>query len=156
MTAAAEVEALIQREARYLDLQKWDEWLGLYTEDCEYWVPATVGQTDAKTQVSLFREDRMLMETRIRRLTHPMAHSLVKPLRTSHVIGGVMVETGGGEEIVATSSFHMLEQHGERQRLFGGLYTHRLRKSGGKLLIRAKRVDLINCDMPFEVIETFI
>ena len=158
MSLVSGVETLIQREAGYLDLQKWDDWLSLYAEDCEYWVPAAKGQTDAKTQVSLFHEDRTLMETRIKRLLHPLAHSLVKPLRTCHVVGGIVIEDDGanGGDIVATSSFHMLEQHGDRQRLFGGFYTHRLRPSGGNLLIRAKRVDLTNCDMPLEVIETFI
>ncbi|MGH6741330.1 MAG: aromatic-ring-hydroxylating dioxygenase subunit beta [Bradyrhizobium sp.] len=158
MSRVAAVEAVIQREARYLDLQRWDDWLNLYTDECEYWVPASPGQTDAKTQVSLFYEDRTLMETRLKRLVHPSALSLAKPIRTSHVVGGITIEDDGarGGEIVATSSFHMLEQHGERQRLFGGLYTHRLQQSDGTLLIRAKRVDLINCDTPFEVIEIFI
>ncbi len=27
---------LVHREARYLDEQRWDDWLALYTEDCEY------------------------------------------------------------------------------------------------------------------------
>jgi ethylbenzene dioxygenase subunit beta len=158
VTLVTAVEAIIQREARYLDLQRWDDWLRLYTDDCEYWVPASPGQTDAKTQVSLFYEDRTLMETRLKRLVHPSALSLAKPIRTSHLVGGITIEEDGanGEEIVTTSSFHMLEQHGDRRRLFGGIYTHRLRQIGGGVLIRAKRVDLINCDQPFEVIEIFI
>ena len=36
---AAGIE-LVHREAAYLDEQKWDDWLALYTEDCEYWMPA--------------------------------------------------------------------------------------------------------------------
>jgi len=36
---AAGVE-LVHREARLLDEQRWDDWLALYAEDCEYWMPA--------------------------------------------------------------------------------------------------------------------
>ncbi len=158
MSARNEAEALIHREARLLDLADWDAWLGLYTEDCEYWVPTAPDQTDPKGQVSLFFEDRILMETRIRRLRHPAAHSLVDPIRTSHVISGVTVEEADGPdgEITTRSSFLMLEQHGERQRMFGGLLTHRLVRAEDGLRIRAKRVDLTNCDATREVIEIFI
>src|SRR5439155_10042637 len=36
---AAGVE-LVHREARLLDEQRWDDWLALFVEDCEYWMPA--------------------------------------------------------------------------------------------------------------------
>jgi benzoate/toluate 1,2-dioxygenase beta subunit len=127
VSGRSDAEALIHREARLLDLADWDAWLALYTEDCEYWVPLAPDQTDPKRQVSLFFEDRILMETRIRRL-----------------------------RITARSSFLMLENHGERQRMFGGLLTHRLVREDGELRIRAKRVDLTNCDASHEVIEIFI
>jgi benzoate/toluate 1,2-dioxygenase beta subunit len=158
MNVASPLELLIHREARLLDLQRWDDWLALFSQDCEYWVPATPGQTSAKTEVSLFYEDRALMETRVKRLLHPSAHSLATPIRTARVISGVMIESGGLDEAeaVVTSSFHLLEQHGTKQRMFGGVYTHHLRSNGGGWKIRAKRVDMINCDVPMEVIETFI
>ena len=28
------------REAAYLDDRQWDEWLALFSTDCEYWVPS--------------------------------------------------------------------------------------------------------------------
>ena len=36
---AAGIE-LVHREARLLDERRWDEWLALFVEDCEYWMPA--------------------------------------------------------------------------------------------------------------------
>lgn len=155
MSDRSEAEAIVYQEARLLDLGDWDAWLALYAEDCEYWVPTAPDQTDPKHQVSLFYEDRVLMETRIRRLRHPAAHSLVIPIRTSRVISGVTVAEADGE-ITAMSSFLMLEQHGERQRMFGGLQTHRLSREEDGLRIRSKRVDLTNCDTTHEVIEIFI
>ena len=150
-------QALVHREARLLDIAQWDEWLALFTEDCEYWVPLSPEQSDPRRQVSLFYEDRLLMETRIRRLRHPAAHSVVAaPIRTSRVISGTIVEPNGGDVLTARSSFLMLEQHGERQRIFGGLLTHELRRGEGGLRIRAKRIDLTNCDAAHEVIEVFL
>jgi len=98
------------------------------------------------------------METRVRRLLHPAAHSMVRPLRTSHLVSGITLENAEApeHEVLAVSNFLMLEQHGDRQRLFGGLQTHRIRGEGEKMKIRAKRVDLTNCDTSHEVIETFI
>ena len=31
---------LLNRESRFLDERLWDEWLGLYCEDCQFWAPA--------------------------------------------------------------------------------------------------------------------
>jgi len=54
MNMQNDVEKLILKEARLLDLREWDRWLDLFTADCEYWVPASPAQTDPKLQVSLF------------------------------------------------------------------------------------------------------
>ena len=36
----AEATELLYREAHYLDTQRWDDWLALYREDAEFWMPA--------------------------------------------------------------------------------------------------------------------
>ncbi len=36
----AEASEVLFLEAYHLDGQRWDEWLELFTEDCEYWMPA--------------------------------------------------------------------------------------------------------------------
>ncbi|MGK2942101.1 MAG: aromatic-ring-hydroxylating dioxygenase subunit beta, partial [Immundisolibacter sp.] len=43
MTEAATLEQarrLLFDEAACLDQRRWDDWLALYTPDCEFWVPA--------------------------------------------------------------------------------------------------------------------
>lgn len=150
------VEKLVQAEALLLDEGRYDEWLALYVENCEYWVPAAPGQTDPKGQVSLFYEDRALMETRVRRLKHGKAHSLVPPVRTSRLVGNFDIAAAGGQELVATSSFHLIEFRNADQRIFAGRYRHRLRSTTGGLRIVAKRVDVINCDAALEVIQVFL
>jgi ethylbenzene dioxygenase beta subunit len=150
------VEKLLHTEARLLDEARYAEWLALYAEDCEYWVPASPDQQSPRDHVSLFHEDRMLMETRVRRLRHAQAHSLVPPVRTSRLVGGIDVEPSGGAELVATSSFHLVEYRDAEQRVFAGRYRHRIRRVGEGLKIVAKRVDLINCDAAHEVLQVFL
>ena len=60
------IELLLHLETEFLDQTRYEEWLGLFTDDCSYWVPARKGQTDPVNDISLFYEDRDLMEMRIR------------------------------------------------------------------------------------------
>ena len=153
-----DVEKLLQREARLLDEGSYPEWLALYADECEYWVPASPGQTDAREQVSLFYEDRTLMETRVRRLRHSQAHSLVPPFRTSRLVGNIDAAPVPGVplEMLVSSTFHLVEFRQAEQRVFAGRYKHRLRASEGGLKIVSKRVELINCDAAHEVIQGFL
>ena len=91
-----EVERLLYREAALLDDRAWQEWLALYTEDCFYWVPSTTGQADPVNTISLFAENRMMMEMRIIRISHPRAFSQEFPTRMSHVVGNVTIDAAGG------------------------------------------------------------
>jgi ethylbenzene dioxygenase subunit beta len=145
------VEKLLHAEARLLDEARYAEWLDLYTGDCEYWVPASPGQSSPRDHVSLFHEDRVLMETRVRRLRHEQAHSLVPPVRTSRVVAGIEVI-----DLIATSSFHLVEYRNMQQRVFAGRYRHALREIDGGLKIVSKRVDLVNCDAAHEVMQVFL
>lgn len=151
MTDERAVEKLLHTEARLLDEARYADWLALYTADCEYWVPAKPGQASPRDHVSLFYEDRTLMETRVRRLRHEQAHSLVPPVRTSRVVTGIEVA-----HLIATSSFHLVEYRSAEQRVFAGRYRHVLREIDGGLRIVSKRVDLVNCDAAHEVLQVFL
>jgi len=123
-----------------------------------YWVPLVPGQEDHEDHASLYREDRTLMAMRIARIGHPAAHSLTRPLRTSHVTGPVMLKRVDPEygSVTAAVRFQMIEFQDDRRRYFGGLFTYELRRSNNAYHIRRKRVDLIDCDAPFEPLEIFI
>jgi len=161
-----EVERFLYREAALLDDKSWQEWLALYTEDCFYWVPSTVEQTDPVNTISLFAENRMMMEMRIIRVSHPRAFSQEFPTRTSHLIGNIAIEGDGGAgrdggvapraDLVVRSSLHVLEYRKEDQRMFGGTVRHWLRRAGTDWQIALKRIDLINCDAPMETVQLFL
>ncbi|UCG74221.1 MAG: nuclear transport factor 2 family protein [Chromatiales bacterium] len=156
--AREKIQWLLDRETEYLDQGRYPEWLALYAADCTYWVPAVPGQVDAVDHVSLFFEDRALMEMRIARLTGGDAHSLELPLRVSHVTGpallaGIDSETG---EVQVTRRFQATEYQDRRTRDFAGLFTYYVTPVNDAWRIRTKRVDLVDCDGPFEPLQVFI
>ena len=147
-----EFEQFLFHEARLLDDRRFRDWMGLFTEDGIYWVPAVPGQESPFDQASLFYDDRDLMQTRIARLEHPRIHVQTPPSRTAHLIGNIVAEHGDGGEYRVSSTVIMVEYRNDKQRLFAGRQTHRLRREGAELRIIMKRVDLINCDTAFEAI----
>ena len=148
----AAFERFLILEARLLDERRFRDWMGLFTEDGTYWVPAVPGQKSPFDQASLFYDDRDLMGTRIARLEHPRIHVQTPPSRTVHLVGNAVLEEADEEkgEYVVGSTVIMVEYRDERQRLFAGRQQHRLRREGASLRIVQKRVDLINCDSAFE------
>jgi 3-phenylpropionate/cinnamic acid dioxygenase small subunit len=165
-SALRDVEQFLYREAALLDDKSWQDWLALYTQDCFYWIPSTMGQADPVNTISLFAENRMMMEMRIIRVDHPRAFSQEFPTRTSHLVGNVTIDSGDGAghdgginpraDLVVRSSLHVLEYRKEDQRMFGGTVRHWLRRDGTDWKIALKRIDLINCDAPMETMQLFL
>jgi benzoate/toluate 1,2-dioxygenase beta subunit len=142
-------EEFLIHEARLLDEQRYDDWLGLFTKDAWYWVPIEPDQRNPHDTVSLMYDDRRMLETRVRRLSvNDRVHAQEPRSRTSHLIANVTVE---GEapaqgDYVIRSKFQMLEYRRDKQRLFGGTCRHGLTREDGGFKIRWKRVDLVNCE----------
>lgn len=147
-----EFETFLYHEARLLDERRFDEWMGLFSEDGYYWVPTQWDAVDPLSAVSLFYDDREIMETRIRRLQHPKIYSDEPQARTRHIISNISLLENKEElgAYLVSSSFLMIEYREDVQRLFGGEYRHLLRqKKDGSFEIAWKRVNLVNCDAYF-------
>ena len=147
MIALDEAARFLLHEARLLDEGRFDDWLGLFTEDAWYWVPAVAGQASPHDTVSLMYDDRRLLETRVRRLSNPHIHAQTPPARASRIVANVTVEETDTAGIVVRSKFMMVEYRRNAQRLFAGTCRHRL-VAGPK--IAWKRVDLVNCESEHE------
>src|SRR6478672_6282210 len=93
----------LEREARLLDEEKFDEWLALFTADAWYWVPSEPGQADPHHTVSLIYDDRRLLETRVRRLASPRMYSQEPRSRTSRIVGNVTIEDAEGRAVTVRS-----------------------------------------------------
>ena len=139
--------ALLYAEAELLDKANLDDWIELYAQDGTYWMPVTPGQEDPINHISLFYDDRTIMEIRRRNLKHPRAASKDMPIRSSHIIGNICLDDGSGEnKMTVRSNFHCVVYSNNKQVLFAGTYKHELIRLDDGWRIQHKRVDLINCD----------
>jgi len=141
-----EVEPFLYREAWLLDHGRFDEWLGLFTDDATYWIPLQANQTDPLTTSSIVYDDRRLLEVRVRQFQHPRAHARMPAPRTVHQISNVQVVQVEGDALRVVSTLVLVEYRHERQRVWGALVEHGLRRTAAGFRIAAKRVDLVNSE----------
>ena len=138
-------EQFLYHEARLLDTQRYEEWLTLFTDDATYWVPLEQNQKDPLETSSIIHDDRTLLELRVKQARHPRAHARQPLARTVHQVGNVMVEETR-DEIKVCSTLQLVEFRNEKQRIYGALVEHRLRRVNGNYRIAHKRVDLVNSE----------
>jgi benzoate/toluate 1,2-dioxygenase beta subunit len=140
---------LLEREARLLDQQRYEEWLGLYAAECMVWVPTAAQPGDPRREVSVFFDDRARLEDRIFRLGTGAAWSQVPPSRTVRFVSNV--EAFRTEErmvLMVRSNFLLSELRAGESRLLSGWCGHRLRRRQVGWEIEAKQVNLLERDQP--------
>ena len=142
------IEEFLYLEASYLDRPNLDAWIELYTEDGTYWMPAIEDQEDPLNHISLYYDDRVLMEIRRRNFVHPRAASKDYKVRQSHIISNIRLEAFDEDtgDCKVTSNFQCASYYQDRQTFYAGSYRHELVNTDEGFRIRHKRVDLINCD----------
>ena len=148
-----EVEQLLYAQAELLDAKQWQAWMDLFADDGIYWMPARPEQTEWEGSPSIFIEDKLMMEIRKGRVTHPNAWSQAPLWETNHLVSHVAIEESNKDRIVVRSRFHMMELRRDSIRHFGGRYRHTLRRGAdGQLKIQLQRVDLFNAQAPFDYV----
>ena len=148
-----EVEQFLYVQAELLDAKHWQAWIDLFAADGVYWMPVAPEQTEWESSPSIFIEDKLMMEIRKGRVSHPNAWSQAPQWETNHLVSHVAIEKAEGETIVVRSRFHMMELRRDAIRHFGGRYTHTLVRDGaGALRIRLQRVDLFNSQASFDYV----
>ena len=140
------VEQFLYHEARLLDTGQFEAWLDLFTDDATYWLPLERDQTDPLETSSIIHDDRTLLELRVKQARHPRAHARQPLARTVHQVGNVMVLSENGSDIMVASTLNLVEFRNERQRNYGALVEHRLRRAGDSYRIAHKRVDLVSSE----------
>jgi benzoate/toluate 1,2-dioxygenase subunit beta len=138
-------EQFLYHEARLLDTQQLEAWLELFTDDATYWVPLEKDQRDAIETSSIIHDDRALLELRVKQARHPRAHARLPLARTVHQVSNVIVDDRN-DEVMVNSTLQVVEFRNEKQRVYGALVEHRLRRLNGGFRIAHKRVDLVNSE----------
>ncbi len=154
-------EALVDfvvAEARLLDAKRFDEWNALFTDDAFYWVPLVPDQEDGVNHTSHLYEDKLLRTLRIERLRSPRAYSQQPPSRCHHLLQWPSVETfePADNRFVVRTEFHYTETQGDESLMLVGTCFHHLCVDEGRLRMRLKRVNLLNCDAALPAVQLFI
>jgi 3-phenylpropionate/cinnamic acid dioxygenase small subunit len=146
-------------EAALLDGGRFDDWLALFAPDGHYWVPLLgAAQIDPFSHNSIAFDDRLLLQLRVDRLKNPRAHSQHPKSACQHVLQRPVVESDDPAtgEITLRTPFIYIEARGDDQVLLTGSCRHRLVRGPDGLLIRQKRVDLLNPQRALPAIQLFV
>ncbi len=142
---------LLYREAAYLDEYRWAEWLELYSEDAEFWVPAWDEDgkptNDPQSQLSLIYYDRRAgLEDRVWRIQSGLSPASSPPVRTCHLISNVRITEMINDGPSVASHWQVNVYRPEKHHSFSyfGFYEHRLRLVGERLYITRKKILLLN------------
>ena len=151
-----EAAGILAHEAFLLDSRRWDEWLALFTDDVEFWVPAWRTENeptnDPQTQLSLiYLRGIGAVKERVWRVTSGLSRASETLHRTTHVLGSIMVQPGGSETectLLSGGAVHVYSPTTTVQHCFFGRYQHTLRKVDDSWKIARKHVTLMNDCVP--------
>ncbi len=147
------VEQFLYRQADLLDSKRWEDWIGLFTEDGVYWMPPEPSYTTWDGTPAIFAEDKNLMRVRMGRVLHPDAWSQRPLWGTNHVVSNVVLEkTSPNGDVIARSRFHMMELRRDDVRHFAGSYLHQLKKTREGYRIKLQRVDMTNSQAAYDYV----
>ena len=153
MSIKQSIQQFLYREAELIDEKRWDEWLELFDENVEYWVPAWDGDheltDDPRSQMSLmFYDARSGLEDRVFRLkTGKSAASTPMP-RTCHLVTNIRYAAEGenGYRVKANWTAHSFRKR--ELNTFCGTYEYVLRTNGDSFKIEKKKIVVVNDLIP--------
>jgi benzoate/toluate 1,2-dioxygenase beta subunit/anthranilate 1,2-dioxygenase (deaminating, decarboxylating) small subunit len=153
--AGQDVLELIHLENALLDERRWDEWLELFTTDCEYWVPMWESEdtlnTDPTRQLShIYYSSRAGLEDRIARIRSGQSPASSPTARTTHVIGGILEfdRIGGSRNARSSWSCHVFFPMTRKDYVLHGHSRYEIIGNTGTLKIGKKHVQLLNDYIP--------
>ena len=148
-----EVVDFLNTETYFVDRQMWDEWLNLFSEDCEYWLPSWESDTqlitDPQTEVSLiYYSDRSGLEDRVFRLRTGAVSSATPMSRTVHITSGVRILSASASALEVAASWVCHWVWRKEFNTYAGQYEYILERTSRGLRIKRKKIVLINDVIP--------
>jgi 3-phenylpropionate/cinnamic acid dioxygenase small subunit len=122
-----------------------------------YWIPLTREQPDGINYTSLLYEDKLLLKIRIERLKNPRSFSQQPPSFCQHILQQPVIESAGpgAEEWVVRTPFLYIEAQLDAQVVLAGVSYLHLVRTAERLLIRLKKVELVNREAALPSIQLF-
>lgn len=146
---------LLYCEALYLDSQRWDDWLALFDENCEFWVPAWRGDheltSNPAAELSLvFYRNRAGLEERVSRVRSGKSAASTPMPRTQHAVTNIQVQVESDTAMAVRSNWtvheHSLKNY--QTLVHFGSSEHALILVGADWRIKRKKVVISNDYLP--------
>ena len=157
MQRVATASELLYREAACLDERRWNDWLGLYTADCVFWVPAWKSEDqptkDPQSETSLiYYDSKSGLEDRVWRVTAGTSSASRLLPRTQHQITNVRVAVSEDAtarlEVQYQWCVNQYEHKLHSAQVFFGRAEATLVEQGGEWRIARKKTLLLNDYIP--------
>jgi 3-phenylpropionate/cinnamic acid dioxygenase small subunit len=147
------VTELLHAEAAALDDKRWDDWLALYAEDAEYWVPAwdsELEQTkDPNAEISfIYYDSRAGLEDRVYRLRLNQSSASIPLPRTCHLVTNIRAAPLGDGSCNVRANWQVHSYRFEKTTTFYGFYDYRLARNGACWRITRKKTTVLNDLIP--------
>lgn len=143
-----EVEEFLYQEAELLNEEHFNEWLDLFANDGNYWIPCNETDLDPNRHVSIIYDDRARLEERVWRLQTGIAYGQEPKSKTRHLISNVKINEYLENMLVVSSNFLVTELRRGKQTIYTGKNIHQLRLEHSSWKIVQKKVELINLNEP--------
>ena len=140
-----EIEAFLFLEARLMDENRYSEWLELFADECEYWIPSNDEDIDPDKHVSIMYCDRPMLNNHVERLLQGKAFAQSPQSRLRRIIGNIEISERADLWQVE-ANFIIMEVRNHTQRLHGGRSQYELVQVGDEIRIKAKKVVLVGID----------
>lgn len=152
-TVLTSVTDLLFAEAAALDEKRWDDWLTLFAENVEYWVPAWDSEheqtSDPATEISfIYYDGRSGLEDRVYRLRLNQSSASIPLPRTCHQVTNIRarLQPDGNCEVKANWQTHSYRL--QKSTSFFGFYDYVLTPKGQGWLIAKKKITVLNDVIP--------
>jgi anthranilate 1,2-dioxygenase small subunit len=138
---------LIVEYGALLDAGEYDDWLGLFAENCRYQVLPRENADAGLPAALIFCDSRAVLEDRIRALREANKYNIHTD---RHLIGlpRILRDEAGGIDIEASFAVFQTDQEGATALFAAGLYRDRLVTADGRLRISNKLVLLDTFAVP--------
>ena len=157
MSIDQEICAFLNREARYMDEGRYQEWLNLWSDELIYWVPCGGEEADPRTAVSIIYDDRTRLVQRVERLMSGTVLAVEPSLRMRRVVSNIDIISQAEDTVAVESNFMLGVAHRGGPQVWVGRSRHDLRRiAPTDYRIRQKRVDLINADQELPLLQFLI
>ena len=135
---------LLAEYGALIDMAKFDEWLGLFAEECRYQIVPRENFDRGLPAALIFCDNRAMLEDRIRALREANKYNIHTD---RHVIGLPRI-LDDGLIVEAPFAVFQTDQEGETRLFTTGLYRDRLEIFGQRLKIRDKPILLDTFAVP--------